>query len=340
MIDTVATGDAKYSLIDVLKGARHARSTDSRDKVFALLNLCRDPTVLGIRPDYSLEAAEVFRQVAHALVKDGQGGRLLLSVGIPGSTLGLPSWVPDWSLENVPFNNVVGSCHTFLKSDSRSQEARTPGIRIRSFTDQLIISTRIIDSVAVLHPLCNDNHVREPRTVTSVNKIREELLRESIFSKMPDSESLKSDKNKVELKIEDDPHREGSMARDTSERSDRNIEWPPLSRVVYLSIVWIGASPRYESQDSHEVALRTLTCDHAYSTGGESFCQNLLQDFKFYLELTRFVHDPEYRPKHTRTVMARISGRHLVSMIPRKGQCEMLTPIICFPNERPQREYF
>ena len=272
IIDTLKTSDAKYSLIDVLEGARHAKSTDSRDKVFALLNLCRDPTALGIRPDYNLEAAEVFRQVAHALVKDGQGGRLLLSAGIPESTLSLPSWVPDWSLENTPLNKIVGSCYTFPESDSRSQEAKTPGIRIESFADQLIVSTRVIDSVAVLHPLCNDNHVREPCTVMSLNEIREDLLRGSVSIKMPNLESLKSNKNIVELKTQDDPYREGQTERDTSAKSDRNIEWPPLSRVVYLSIVWIGASPRYDNQDLHEIALRTLLCDHAYGVGGECFC--------------------------------------------------------------------
>lgn len=306
MIDMVATGDAQNPLIDILEGARHARSTDSRDKVFALLNICRDPTALGITPNYHLEAAEVFRQVAHALVKDGQSGRLLLSSGIPGSMLGLPSWVPDWSLVNVPFNNVVGSCHGFLESDSRSQDAKTPGIRVGSFSDELIVSARVVDSVAVLHPLINDSHVREPRTVTSLNDVREKLLRGSIFSETPDSESLKSDQKKVELNLEDDYHRE-ALARDTSEKTDRDIEWPPLSRVAYLSIVWIGASPRYETEDSHEVALRTLTCDHAYSTSGERFCTNLLQDFNSYLDFTRFVHDPEYRPKHIRTVMASLS---------------------------------
>ena len=308
IFDTFETDDAKYSLIDVLEGARHARSTDSRDKVFALLNLCRDPTALGIRPDYNLEAAEVFRQVAHALVKNGQGGRLLLSAGIPGSTLGLPSWVTDWSLENIPFNKIVGSSYTFLESDSRSQEAKTPGIRIESFADQLIVSTRVIDSVAVLHPLCNDNHVKEPCTVITLNEIREELFRGSISNKIPNSESLKSNKNIVELKTQDDPYREGQTERDNSEKADRNTEWPPFSRVVYLSIVWIGASPRYDNQDLHEIALRTLICDHAYGAGGESFCRNILQDFKSYLKFTRFVHDPEYRPKHAQTAMARISG--------------------------------
>ena len=307
ILEEVATVAVQYPLIDVLEGARHARSTDSRDKIFALLNLCHDSTALGVRPEYSITAAEVFRKVAHSLVADGQGGRLLLSGGIAESTLGLPSWVPDWSLQTVSFNNVVGSCHTFSQSDYRSQDSKTSGMRIGPIPDQLIISTSRIDHVAVVHPICSIDHAKEPRSLRDLNDIQEELSRASIFSKIPNAEIRMTEGDIVDFKSKENAHGECSTAQDICERLDAHIEWPSLSRLVYLSIVWIKASPRYEAQNPHEVALYTLTCDHAYGTGGEKFSQNLLQDLRNYLDFTRYVHDPGYRPEHVQIFMASTS---------------------------------
>ena len=234
--DTVESS-TQYLLIDIIEGARHARSTDSRDKVYALLNLCRDVETLGLRPDYRLDVAEVFNRIAQVAVKDGQGGILLLSAGIPGSTLILPSWVPDWSLENAPFSVVVGPSYTFPDEDPRSQESKVFSIRTGASPDQLVVRARTIDVVAELNPLCDIKRATE------------------------------------------------------------------LSRMARLAIEWIEASPRHEHQEPFEVALRTLTCDHANSMGGDSFSQSFLTDFMSYLQWTQYFQNPNYRPEHAQDFM-------------------------------------
>ena len=88
-------GAREWGLLDVLEIARQSSSTDLRDKVFALLNLCSDPTSALIQPDYSIDTSEVFKKVACAIVKSGQGPRLLLNAGFLDQTSDLPSWVPD-----------------------------------------------------------------------------------------------------------------------------------------------------------------------------------------------------------------------------------------------------
>lgn len=37
----------------------------------------------------------------------GQGGKLICNAGLSDSKLGLPSWIPDWSLNSLPFENIA-----------------------------------------------------------------------------------------------------------------------------------------------------------------------------------------------------------------------------------------
>lgn len=97
----------RVSLLDALKGARVAESSDPRDKVFALLNLCHDASALGIEPDYSAKTADVFQYTARALIQAGAGGRLLINASEHVSSLRLPSWVPDWTFYQRVSKNYV-----------------------------------------------------------------------------------------------------------------------------------------------------------------------------------------------------------------------------------------
>lgn len=73
--------------------------SDPRDKVYALLGLCRDdlssqPTLL---PDYNLPVTDVYRRFANYIIRK-TGNLDILAVGTTRSLPGLPSWVPDWSV--------------------------------------------------------------------------------------------------------------------------------------------------------------------------------------------------------------------------------------------------
>ena len=87
----------EWGLLDILETARQSSSTDPRDTVFALPNLCSDPTSALIQPDYNLDTSEVFTKDACAVIQAGQGPRLLLNAGVLDQTSSLPSCVPDWS---------------------------------------------------------------------------------------------------------------------------------------------------------------------------------------------------------------------------------------------------
>ncbi|KAE9373955.1 HET-domain-containing protein [Stipitochalara longipes BDJ] len=90
----------------LLNGTRQTMTTDPRDKIFAILNICRvhgPETKTYLVPDYTLPVREVFlRAMAawfHESTKDSRLDFLHYVQGSFNSTSGfnLPSWVPDWT---------------------------------------------------------------------------------------------------------------------------------------------------------------------------------------------------------------------------------------------------
>ena len=108
-------GRSKRPLMNLLHMFRRCAASDKRDQVYALLNLCQEGKGLGIQPDYTLSVAEVYYEVAKKLILRGFAGPLLCSARAPEATLPLPSWVPDWSLQDAhhasitPFNALTGN---------------------------------------------------------------------------------------------------------------------------------------------------------------------------------------------------------------------------------------
>ncbi|EFW98735.1 heterokaryon incompatibility protein [Grosmannia clavigera kw1407] len=79
-------------------------ATDPRDKVFAVVGLCRSEDRDALPPDYSLNVREVYLRTARHLMTTSLN-LLSLNTGSPrlypsagAGCQRLPSWVPDWSL--------------------------------------------------------------------------------------------------------------------------------------------------------------------------------------------------------------------------------------------------
>jgi hypothetical protein len=90
------------SPLNLLLRQQDCVATDARDKVFALYGMSEDAFhELGLDPDYGIETAQLYRDVAVRILKkslnlDILGApRSLVPHGSVGETL--PSWVPDWS---------------------------------------------------------------------------------------------------------------------------------------------------------------------------------------------------------------------------------------------------
>ncbi|KAF6839148.1 ankyrin and het domain-containing protein [Colletotrichum musicola] len=90
------------SLFELLCLSRNNLATDPRDKVYGLLGLTDDAVSKAIIPDYSPEnsVADVFTEVAAAIVEDGGAADLLHHAGVDQQIPGMPSWVPDWTIQS------------------------------------------------------------------------------------------------------------------------------------------------------------------------------------------------------------------------------------------------
>lgn len=101
---TSALGDIinpRLPLADVLAEFHDVKSSDPRDKVYALLSMARPDTVIDI--DYNKTPSQVWVQTATAIIKERRSMDWIVPRLSPRSTTKeLPSWAPDWSLESSP----------------------------------------------------------------------------------------------------------------------------------------------------------------------------------------------------------------------------------------------
>ena len=101
-------------LPELLDISRDLKSSDPRDKVFALLNLADPSDRLRCKADYSLPVAEVFARTALHVIRTTR--KLTILGSNTGMSETLPSWVPDWSLGNGHGSISVGNLYSASKN--------------------------------------------------------------------------------------------------------------------------------------------------------------------------------------------------------------------------------
>lgn len=103
--EPMATGDQLHSLLRKLYVQHKTQATEYRDRIYSLLGLAVDASVLGITPDYTRRGdeatARILTEAARAMITNSTSGRIdILCLSqfpkTPGLTEHLPSWVPDW----------------------------------------------------------------------------------------------------------------------------------------------------------------------------------------------------------------------------------------------------
>lgn len=113
-------------LPDLLQLGRHCKSTDPRDRVFALLGLVAGAEAEGLVADYGWQVAQVFIWIARYLAKVGTAADLLGNVNMirhlagveslgSGDKLQLPSWVPDWTDSGTTCLDLFPQATNYLK---------------------------------------------------------------------------------------------------------------------------------------------------------------------------------------------------------------------------------
>lgn len=91
------------NMLEVMRLTREFKTTDVRDKCFAVFSLLKDgPVGRGFTPDYTLPVEKVYQQFATYLVRIGEGAMMLSYAGLQRrrEIVRIPSWVPDWTLQS------------------------------------------------------------------------------------------------------------------------------------------------------------------------------------------------------------------------------------------------
>jgi hypothetical protein len=96
------TQDKTWDILGILRLTRKYRSTDPRDKVFALAGVVTNLENMSITADYRLSTEEVYLSVAVHYLENLKDMDILGNAGVGSAPQNpkLPSWVPDWSHDN------------------------------------------------------------------------------------------------------------------------------------------------------------------------------------------------------------------------------------------------
>ncbi|KAI8635167.1 heterokaryon incompatibility protein-domain-containing protein [Xylariaceae sp. FL1651] len=95
-----------YALLELLHQHRDCESTDPKDKVYGLLGLSGDAEDIGITPNYGRSPEEIFTDLFKKHVLATKSLDMICAVRFPKKFDSLPSWVPDWSVDQT----VPGIC--------------------------------------------------------------------------------------------------------------------------------------------------------------------------------------------------------------------------------------
>lgn len=95
-----------FTLLELLNQHRDCEATDPRDKIFGLLGLSGDVDSIGIQPKYGDSLENVYTDLFKKHVISKQSLDMICAVRYPRNLTHCPSWVPDWSTDQL----VPGLC--------------------------------------------------------------------------------------------------------------------------------------------------------------------------------------------------------------------------------------
>lgn len=133
-------------LLDILRRCIPLKTTDPRDRIYALLGLSHlEKYRLQLRPSYSKSVSQVFSEVAHVLIEEENS---LFPIVLAHQTrllkdqeISLPSWVPDWSLEVDGTLNLMSEERTLVEQQARAHISNY----VRFSADSQVLSVRGLD---------------------------------------------------------------------------------------------------------------------------------------------------------------------------------------------------
>ncbi|KFY34036.1 hypothetical protein V495_08222 [Pseudogymnoascus sp. VKM F-4514 (FW-929)] len=149
----------RQPLRDLIRECRYRKATDPRDKIFSLLGLMGDPMTDYLRPDYTKPLGQVYADATRHFLQQYKTLDVICGWETIGRQqdqfLGLPSWAPDYNLDQrqapAPLVSTDGRESIYAASghDQRS-EYRLPEDPTKFLWRELDTLGLCVASVAVL----------------------------------------------------------------------------------------------------------------------------------------------------------------------------------------------
>jgi len=129
----------------ILINARKKKSTDPKDKIFALSGLFSELEVPFPPPDYSKSVCTIYREATISSISYDKNLYILYHAPSDCRTRELPSWVPDWSEEGwMEDDSRYGLLRSRFKASASVEE---PYWRFSDNGTALILRGKIVDSI-------------------------------------------------------------------------------------------------------------------------------------------------------------------------------------------------
>jgi hypothetical protein len=101
----------RQSLYNLIRACRYRRAADPRDKIFALIGLMGDKMTPYLKPNYSIDVREIFARATLHFIFQYRKLDPICGWQTIGRTEGLPSWTPDYVLNQDLSMHPMDSMH-------------------------------------------------------------------------------------------------------------------------------------------------------------------------------------------------------------------------------------
>ncbi|KAG8532905.1 uncharacterized protein KY384_002783 [Bacidia gigantensis] len=260
----------RWPLIDILERSKKAKSTNPQDKVFALLNLCADQEALSIQPDYSETCTMTYKRVAQALIMAGHGPKVICNASATEyERLELPSWVPDWSVEDGPHDQIASEASTIDFGEHFDASGTDVCISLADNSEALFVEACVVDTIGVLGDVRRYNEpppMLHGRTENGHERSESQLPLLRNHESSPDQKPRSVPSEKIDTTQSDSGESDLSPLQTGKDAEAEWAQYPILFRYVTDVSTWIEQSPRYSPDEHLEVLWRTMVCDRELGT--------------------------------------------------------------------------
>lgn len=273
----------EWALVEMLERSRYAAASDPRDRVFALLNLCKEGKSGEFRPDYTETACETFTRTAEFLINSGHGEKVLLNAFLSDPSLNLPSWVPDWSFSSFPSENPVPPFTTYDRQSTSTGRTQAPCIRLDTSRSCLSIKAYRIGEIASLGCVYKYRYT-SPFYVGLIDEAMQYM-----------------NENEPDDYAQPEVSSSGAVvggsqwvqSLDPEATSESRPDWPPLLFIIREVLSSLRTSSRYSEQDYDDIVWRTMVCSYHFESIEQSR-QDYSGPYKAFLDITRCQFEREY----------------------------------------------